>query len=113
MGWLGDEAYTGWWLLPECDRNCGKLLSASGMPYEYGNIYPKAVFPNGEIGFHGRNIFHSDFMIRPCILLNVYRDKNDYREYDLAYIQTFAGKERRDGIGERCVYHDVSLKKCR
>ena len=75
MGWLGDEAYTGWWLLPECDRNCGKLLSASGMPYEYGNIYPKAVFPNGEIGFHGRNIFHSDFMIRPCILLNVYRDK--------------------------------------
>lgn len=49
-------------------------------------------------------------MIRPCILLNVYRDKNDYREYDLAYIQTFAGKERRDGIGERCVYHDVSLK---
>lgn len=113
MGWLGDEAYTGWWLLPECDRNCGKLLSASGMPYEYGNIYPKAVFPNGEIGFHGRNIFHSDFMIRPCILLNVYRDKNDYREYDLAYIQTFAGKERRDGIGERCVYHDVSLKKWR
>ena len=97
--------------MPECDRNCGKLLSASGMPYEYGNIYPKAVFPNGEIGFHGRNIFHSDFMIRPCILLNVYRDKNDYREYDLAYIQTFAGKELRDGIGERCVYHDVSLKK--
>lgn len=73
-------------------------------------IFIQSCFPNGEIGFHGRNIFHSDFMIRPCILLNVYRDKNDYREYDLAYIQTFAGKERRDGIGERCVYHDVSLK---
>lgn len=51
MGWLGDEAYTGWWLLPECDRNCGKLLSASGMPYEYGNIYPKAVFLTERLVF--------------------------------------------------------------
>lgn len=38
------------------------------------------------------NIFHSDFVIRPCILMNISKDKNDYLEYDLTYIQKFAGK---------------------
>lgn len=55
-----EEECTAWWLLPE----------------EEGTrepIYPKAVWPNGEIQFHGRNIYHGDFTIRPCILIDLER----------------------------------------
>ena len=50
-----DKAYTSWWLLPE----------------ERGVIYPKAVWPDGSIQYHGRNIYHRDFTIRPCICVRV------------------------------------------
>ncbi len=53
LGWTEDtKECTSWWLLPE------------------GNEYPKAVFQNGEIQFHSRNVYHSDFTIRPSILVD-------------------------------------------
>lgn len=55
--WDEEKIYTGWWLLPE----------ENAYGYQDGSIYPKAVFPNGEIQFHGRNVLHGDFTIRPCI----------------------------------------------
>ena len=36
-----------------------------------GSIYPKAVFQMGEIQFHGRNCYHTDFTIRPCIQIKL------------------------------------------
>ncbi len=54
-----EEECTAWWLLPE-----------EGM---WGPIYPKAVWPNGEIQFHSRNAYHGDFTIRPCILIDLER----------------------------------------
>ena len=45
-----------WWILPEAtDDYC----------------YPKAVFGNGYIHFHGRNIWHSDFCVRPAVRVKV------------------------------------------
>ena len=55
--------YTSWWLFPE-----------EGSSEE---IYPKAVWPNGEIQYHGRNGYHGDFTIRPCILI----DLKQYKKY--------------------------------
>lgn len=60
-GWSdGDRDYTSYWLLPE--------VRGEGM---HTMIYPKAVFHDGEIRFHGRNIYHRDFTVRPCILLKM------------------------------------------
>ena len=57
-GWTDDtKSYTSWWLLPE--------ENAYGI--QDGSIYPKVVFPMGGIQFHGRNMYHQDFTIRPCI----------------------------------------------
>lgn len=57
-GWTPDtKAFASWWILPE--------ENAYGLPD--GSIYPKAVWPTGEIQFHGRNAYHTDFTIRPCI----------------------------------------------
>ncbi len=47
--------HTCWWILPHLDQN----------------DYPQAVFPNGEIHYHGRNVYHKDWTIRPCILLDL------------------------------------------
>ncbi len=51
------EEYTSWWLLPQIDK--------------YWNVerYPKAVWPSGEIQYHSRNVYHTDFSIRPCICI--------------------------------------------
>lgn len=58
LGWTEETAdYTSWWILPE----------ENAYGFQDGSIYPKAVFQMGEIQFHGRNIYHSDFTIRPCI----------------------------------------------
>ena len=65
LGWTDDtKAYTSWWILPE-EHAYGVLD---------GSIYPKAVFQTGEIQFHGRNCYHSDFTFRPCIQIKY---KND------------------------------------
>lgn len=56
-GWGDANGYTCWWILPE--------ENAYGC--QDGSIYPKAVFYMGKIGFHGRNGYHTDFTIRPCI----------------------------------------------
>lgn len=58
LGWTDStKAFCSWWILPE--------EHAYGC--RDGSIYPKAVFQMGEIQFHGRNIYHDDFTIRPCI----------------------------------------------
>lgn len=58
MGWTEDtKDCTGWWLLPE--------ENAFGIPD--GSIYPKAILPTGDSQFHGRNVYHTDFTLRPCI----------------------------------------------
>ena len=76
LGWTEDtKAYTSWWVLPENNpMRYGKIFSASHKEY-HREIYPKAVFQNGEIEFHSRNCYHSDFTIRPCILYRL--DEND------------------------------------
>ena len=65
MGWTEDtEVCTSWWLLP------GE--NAYGIPD--GSIYPKAILPTGDSQFHGRNIYHTDFTLRPCILIQFGND---------------------------------------
>ena len=64
-GWTDDTKDScSWWLLPE--------ENAYGC--QDGSIYPKAVFPMGEIHFHSRNGYHIDFAIRPCIQIK-YRNR--------------------------------------
>ena len=54
LGWTDDtKEFTSWWLLPQENA--------------YGCIFPKAIFQTGDVQFHGRNIYHTDFTIRPCI----------------------------------------------
>ena len=71
LGWTDDtKAYTSWWILPE--------EIADG----FGNamIYPKAVFQTGDIQFHGRNAYHIDFVLRPCIQVQ-YKNAGDSGAY--------------------------------
>lgn len=65
LGW-GDEGkdYSSWWLLPE----------ENAYGHQDGSIFPKAVFYPGGIQFHGRNAYHKDFTIRPCIQINYTND---------------------------------------
>lgn len=71
MGWTDDTRdYTSWWILPECERSGLSGLYDSDEKYN-GMIYPKAVFQMGEIQFHGRNVYHSDFCLRPSILVEI------------------------------------------
>lgn len=60
---MNPKGYACWWLLPFVD------------PFEDMNgnfsIYPKAVFQYGGIQYHGRNVYHSDFTIRPSILVRL------------------------------------------
>ena len=65
LGWTDDTRdYTSWWIMPETKEMKSEQYNA------HKEIYPKAVFQNGDIQYHGRNVFHSDFTIRPCILIN-------------------------------------------
>lgn len=57
--------YTSWWLFPE---------------EGHAEIYPKAVWPNGEIQYHSRNGYHGDFTIRPCILIDLDQYKKHFGE---------------------------------
>ena len=64
-GWTEDtKEYTSWWILPE----------ENAYGYQNGLAFPKAVFQMGMIQFHSRNIYHTDFTLRPCIQI---RYKND------------------------------------
>lgn len=64
LGWNGFEKYSSWWVMPyyECRT---------------GVFYPQAVFHNGEIQYHSRNVYHTDFTVRPCIQidLNMYNNE--------------------------------------
>ena len=64
LGWTDTtREFTSWWTLPQEHADMC-----------YGSIFAKAVFQMGEIQFHGRNGYHSDFTIRPCIQIKY---KND------------------------------------
>lgn len=59
LGWTDDtKEYTSWWLLPHAEQ-------AGGTPERVD--YPCAVFQTGEIQYHGRNVWHTDFTVRPVI----------------------------------------------
>ncbi len=49
---------TWWWILPCVDITCGQP------PRMY---YPSVVCQDGEIRYHGRLVYHSDFTVRPVI----------------------------------------------
>ena len=68
VGWCGYEKYSSWWLMPQ-HEDVGTRYIINGKEYSE-SIYPKAVFHNGEIQYHSRNVYHSDFTIRPCIQIN-------------------------------------------
>ena len=71
--WCTIDEYIPGWLLPQYDIG-GTVTDATGKKYG-GMIYPKAVNQKGEIFYHGRNVYHADFAIRPCIQidLNAYK----------------------------------------
>lgn len=80
LGWTEDtREYTSWWLMPEIqDVSPGKIYSSQNIEYRKNvAIYPKAVFQNGDIQYHSRNVYHNDFTIRPCILI----DRIKYHSY--------------------------------
>lgn len=52
-----------WWLLPFVEDHADSLGNRA--------IYPKAVFQNGEIQYHSRNVYHSDFTLRPSIIISL------------------------------------------
>lgn len=59
LGWTEDtKEYTSWWLLPHIEQTGGQAPRMD---------YPCAVFPIGETQYHGRNIGHTDFTVRPVI----------------------------------------------
>lgn len=55
------KGYACWWLLPYIDP----FVDMNGN----FSVYPKAVFQFGGIQYHSRNVYHSDFTIRPAILV--------------------------------------------
>jgi hypothetical protein len=77
-GWTEEtKDYTLWWILPETERDGHTIVG--GESYD-GCIYPKAVFEIGDIQFHSRNVLHSDFCIRPCIMVELSKLKKIYRK---------------------------------
>lgn len=68
-----------WWILPEYVRGDVVTLE-SGEQYR-GIIYPKAVGPDGQVQYNSLNIDHSDYMIRPCILVDL------AKAHECGYIQ--------------------------
>ena len=52
-----------WWLLPYIDP----FVDMNGN----FSVYPKAVFQFGGIQYHSRNVYHSDFTIRPAIIVDM------------------------------------------
>ena len=57
------KGYACWWLLPYVDSFVDMKGNFS--------VYPKAVFQFGGIQYHSRNVYHSDFTIRPSILVRL------------------------------------------
>lgn len=73
LGWTEDtREYTSWWIMPEIEKwECNHIFSKQGIEHsKQKQIYPKAVFQNGDIQYHSRNVYHRDFTIRPCICIN-------------------------------------------
>ena len=77
-GIMESQGCSPWWILPHCD---------------HGECYPQAVWPNGEIQYHGRNIYHGDFGVRPCIMI----DLEAYYHYHNNKLEKKA-KEKQDKI---------------
>ena len=91
LGWTEDtREYTSWWIMPEIvDVSPGRIFSPQGKEYKKGNeIFPKAVFQNGDVQYHSRNVYHGDFTIRPCILIDSEKffAMKEKAEYPKAYM---------------------------
>lgn len=71
---LSPKGYTCWWIMPHWDEIVGKIHSWQGELYTKESAYPQAVFQNGEIQYHSRNIHHCDFTVRPSILVNIHKN---------------------------------------
>ena len=67
--WCTIDEFIPWWILPQYEIG-GTVTEPSGKTYP-GMIYPKAVNQKGEIHYHSRNVYHTDFAIRPCIQINL------------------------------------------
>lgn len=94
LGWTKDTSeYTSWWIMPETKgMEQGQIFSAQGTEYKkHRIIYPKAIFQNGEIQYHGRNIFHGDFTIRPCILINCEKYLSMREKEEIRYFRLTSG----------------------
>lgn len=79
VGWTDDtREYTPWWIMPQVNEmKYGHIFAPNGKEYgKHKEIYPKAVFQNGDIQYHGRNIYRNDFTLRPCILVDCKKFKS-------------------------------------
>ena len=54
----GGESSTWWWILPYVDLTGGQPSRMD---------YPSVVCQNGEVNYHSRLVYHSDFTVRPVI----------------------------------------------
>ncbi len=113
LGFDDESNFTAWWLLPE---------KVSETLY-----YPKTVLPNGEVQYHGRNIYHHDFTIRPCIMVKLTKgfvkagrlmSKGSAgmaggEAYSLEYIKSYHNVAMERKPGGRTSMYDVSEKKWR
>lgn len=54
--------------LPEKAHRQARPSAGNDQPYSL--VCPKAVFHNGNIQSHSRNAYHTDFTLRPCILVD-------------------------------------------
>ncbi len=72
--WCKIDEFIPWWLLPQYEIG-GTVTDPLGKTYS-GMIYPKAVNQNGEIYYHSRCVYHTDFAIRPCVQISL----NNYKK---------------------------------
>lgn len=139
LGWTDDtREFTSWWIMPQVNEmKLGHIFSPNGIEYgKHKEIFPKAVFQSGDIQYHGRNVYHEDFTLRPCILVDCEKfksiqgnqmrspadlDKNHATKakesggvaYSLEYMMSWENQIMEKRPGGRSSTHDVSLQKWR
>lgn len=77
-GALGEHmGFTAWWTMPKVEPVIGKLTSMAGVSYPRA-VCCQFVTPDGNVNFHGRNIYHKDITLRPAVWI-------DLKEYAKVY----------------------------
>lgn len=74
-----------WWVLPQFSEYAHVSQSNTGKGYYGIERYPKAVHLDGSFYWHGRNVYHRDFALRPAILL----DLDGYNKYHIELEKRF------------------------